>query len=381
MDLSEEIQDLVYRYLQGEATAEECARLQAIFADNKKARQAFEQMAKTWLYGRYAGKWQAIDMEKAWENIVQGHRRRRRLPLWAFGWAASFLLVVGAALFFVWGKEEIKAPQLAEEPIFAQGVQLILSNGERIALDGKTEGHLSEQGAIIQNDSALLTYSRTDAEGNSTPVYNELLVPRGSEYRLKLADNTLVVLNAESRLVYPVAFTGKKRQVFLDGEGYFEVAQDSALPFVVETSTLDVNVLGTGFNVYAYEADAKCQVTLVHGKVGILSEAGTAELQPHEQYTYDKGRQEGKVQEVNIEPYTAWITGTLVFDGTPLEEVAQKLARWYDVEVVFMSEDLKGIRFSGRFKKYEELPYILSLIIETTEVQLNLKDNTVVICP
>lgn len=379
MDLSEEIQDLVYRYLQGEATAEECARLQAIFAGDKEAKRAFEQTARAWQCGKYAGKWQAIDMEKAWENIVRGHRRRRRLPLRAFGWAASFLLVVGAALFLLWGKEEIKAPQLTERHSFTQGVQLILSNGERIALDKKSGENLNEQRAIIQNDSALLTYSRTDAEGNSTPAYNELLVPRGSEYRLKLEDNTLVVLNAESRLVYPVAFTGEKRQVFLDGEGYFEVAQDSARPFVVETSTLDVNVLGTGFNVYAYKEDAKCQVTLVHGKVGIRSEAGTTELLPHEQYTYNKAKQEGKVQEVNVEPYTAWISGTLVFDGTPLEEVAQKLARWYDVEVVFMSEELKGIRFSGRFKKYEELPYILSLIRETTEVQLNLKDNTVVI--
>lgn len=381
MDLSEEIQDLVYRYLQGEATAEECARLQAIFAGDKEAKQAFEQMARTWQYGKYAGKWQAIDMEKAWENIVRGHRRRRRLPLRALGWAASFLLVAGAALFLVLGKEETKAPQTAENHSFAQGVQLILSNGERIALDGRTGGNLNEQRAIIQNDSALLVYRHTEAAGDAEPVYNELLVPRGSEYRLKLADNTLVILNADSRLVYPVAFTGDKRQVFLDGEGYFEVATDSTRPFVVETASLDVNVLGTGFNVSAYQEEQQSRVTLVHGKVNVRSDAGTAQLLPHQQYAYDKEKQEGTVREVNIEPYTAWIAGTLVFDGTPLEEVAQKLARWYDAEFVFMSEELKGIRFSGRFKKYEELPYILSLISETTEVQLNLKDNTVVIYP
>ena len=140
-----------------------------------------------------------------------------------------------------------------------------------------------------------------------------------------------------------------------------------------------MNVLGTGFNVSAYQEERQSKVTLVHGKVSVRSEAGTSELLPRQQYAYDKEKHEGSVQEVNIEPYTAWISGTLVFDGTPLEEVAQKLARWYDAEFVFMSEELKGIRFSGRFKKYEELPYILSLIRETTEVQLNLKDNTVVI--
>ena len=379
MDLSEEIQDLVYRYLQGEATAEECSRLQAIFVDGKEARQAFEQMARTWQYGKYAGTWQAIDIEKAWANIVQGHRKRRRLPLRKVGWAASLLLAIGATLFFLLGREDAATPQLTENKPAARGVQLILSNGERITLDGNGGGDFSEQGAVIQNDSALLTYSRTDAKGDTIPVYNELRVPRGSEYRLKLADNTLVVLNADSRLVYPVAFTGERRQVFLEGEGYFEVARDSARPFVVETSTLDVNVLGTGFNISAYQEERQSKVTLVHGKVSVRSEAGTSELLPRQQYAYDKEKHESSVQEVNIEPYTAWISGTLVFDGTPLEEVAQKLARWYDAEFVFMSEELKGIRFSGRFKKYEELPYILSLIRETTEVQLNLKDNTVVI--
>ncbi len=380
MNPFENIEDLILRYLEGTATDAECHELKNLFARNKDAQKLFEQTARTWQYGKYSNKWAKIDMAKAWNSILTKVRKKRQRIIFRWSMAASFALFIGASLFFLHKRE---APTLtANIPDTTQNqVQLVLSSGEKIAIANHTGKFLNEQGTLIQNDSALLVYRHTEAAGDAEPVYNELLVPRGSEYRLKLADNTLVILNADSRLVYPVAFTGDKRQVFLDGEGYFEVATDSTRPFVVETASLDVNVLGTGFNVSAYQEEQQSRVTLVHGKVNVRSDAGTAQLLPHQQYAYDKEKQEGTVREVNIEPYTAWIAGTLVFDGTPLEEVAQKLARWYDAEFVFMSEELKDIRFSGRFKKYEELPYILSLISETTEVQLNLKDNTVVIYP
>ena len=378
MNPFENIEDLILRYLEGTATDAECHELKNLFARNKDAQKLFEQTARTWQYGKYSNKWAKIDMAKAWNSILTKVRKKRQRIIFRWSMAASFALFIGASLFFLHKRE---APTLtANIPDTTQNqAQLVLSSGEKIAIANHTGKFLNEQGTLIQNDSALLSYTTSGMHSGDQVTYNTLIVPRGCEYRIRLADSTMVILNAESRLTYPTAFTGASREVTLEGEGYFDVTPDKERPFTVKTPSIQVEVLGTSFNVSAYKDENSNEVTLVEGRVNVHSEAGSNKLSPNQQFTYQLDNHKIKVQTVNIEPYTAWISGTLVFDGTPLEEVAQKLARWYDVEVVFMSEELKGIRFSGRFKKYEELPYILSLIRETTEVQLNLKDNTVVI--
>lgn len=378
MNPFENIEDLILRYLEGNATDAECKQLKEVFAKDKDARKLFEQTARTWQYGKYSSKWSKIDMQKAWNNMLKKARKKRQGAIFRWGMAASFILLMGISLFFLHKRE---APTLtANIPDTTQNqVQLVLSSGEKIAIANHSGKFLNEQGTLIQNDSALLSYTTSGVYSGNQVTYNTLIVPRGCEYRIRLADSTMVILNAESRLTYPTAFTGASREVVLEGEGYFDVTPDKEHPFIVKTPAIQVEVLGTSFNVSAYREETSNKVTLVQGKVNVYSEAGEKELTPNQQFTYNLENRQINIKTVNIEPYTAWISGTLVFDGTPLEEVTQKLARWYDVEFVFMSEEMEGIRFSGRFKKYEKLPYILSLISETTEVQLKLKDKTIVV--
>ena len=153
----------------------------------------------------------------------------------------------------------------------------------------------------------------------------------------------------------------------------------AGLPFIVETAGVKIKVLGTGFNVMAYPGDAESAVTLVHGKVGIQTDRQQLVLQPDEQYVYQSETHRGTVRQVDATQYISCKEGILNFDKMPLDELARKLSRWYDVEFFFTSEQLKQLKFSGAFKKYNDLHYVLNIIEELTDVQFAVNNRTVIV--
>ena len=211
-------------------------------------------------------------------------------------------------------------------------------------------------------------------------VMNTVTVPQGQRVHLTLSDGTKVWLNAKTKMEYPQSFkVSDQRIVKVDGEAYFEVAEDAAHPFIVETAGVKIKVLGTGFNVMAYPGDAESAVTLVHGKVGIQTDRQQLVLQPDEQYVYQSETHRGTVRQVDATQYISWKEGILNFDKMPLDELARKLSRWYDVEFFFTSEQLKQLKFSGAFKKYNDLHYVLNIIEELTDVQFAVNNRTVIV--
>ena len=219
-------------------------------------------------------------------------------------------------------------------------------------------------------------------------LFNTITIPRSGEYKLVLSDGTKVWLNSASKLKYPVAFTGGQRKVFLEGEAYFKVAKnekqpfvaaDTVHPFLVETSGMSVTVLGTGFNVMAYPEEMEAAVTLVHGKVGVQTDHRQQILQPDEQYVYQTTTRRGTVRKVDVSQYVDWKEGILNFDSMPLEELTRRLGRWYDVDFFFVAEELKTLKYSGAFKKYNDIRYVLNIIEEITNVQFVLNERTIVV--
>ena len=210
-------------------------------------------------------------------------------------------------------------------------------------------------------------------------LFNTITIPRSGEYKLVLSDGTKVWLNSASKLKYPVAFTGGQRKVFLEGEAYFEVAADTVHPFLVETSGMSVTVLGTGFNVMAYPEEMEAAVTLVHGKVGVQTDHRQQILHPDEQYVYQTTTRRGTVRKVDVSQYVDWKDGILNFDSMPLEELTRRLGRWYDVDFFFVAEELKTLKYSGAFKKYNDIRYVLNIIEEITNVQFVLNERTIVV--
>ena len=186
---------------------------------------------------------------------------------------------------------------------------------------------IEEKGAIICSDSAYLEYRNEGLEkSQEEQVYNELIVPKGGEYRLRLVDGSLVVINSGSRLRFPVSFNGKSREVFLSGGACFEVAKDSLKPFIVHANEADVRVLGTLFDVSAYEDEERVEVTLVNGAVKIAVDGSNARLVPNEQFVFNRRTGETLVREVDAESYIAWTNGIFRFDALyDVERVATAL--------------------------------------------------------
>ena len=208
--------------------------------------------------------------------------------------------------------------------------------------------------------------------GNLTDL--EVEAPAGSRIHIELEDGTTVWLNHGGKLKYPYRFDGEVRKVFLTGEAYFKVAHNAKVPFIVGTNHLDVMATGTAFNVSAYPGDDHTETTLVEGKV-ILYEGGTNReikaLSPGECLKFSAQKKSYTLETVNTEKNTAWKDGLLVFKNERVEDVAKKLARWYNVEVEISNEKVKEYTFTATFMD-ETLPQVLELMTLATPVKYQL---------
>ena len=210
-------------------------------------------------------------------------------------------------------------------------------------------------------------------------VYNTIQVPRGGEYSLTLADGTRVWLNSQSSLRFPVAFRGEERRVQLTGEAYFEVTPGRKR-FIVETKSVAVRVLGTAFDVNAYEDETVIRTTLVRGKVEIL--AGGKEacvLQPGQQSVVERATGKTGVLQVNTSLYTQWKDGRFVFRDHTLEDIMRTLARWYDMEYEFVDPGLQQQRFYGVINRFEDVKGLLAQFEKTGKVKFEYEGNRVII--
>lgn len=326
------------------------------------------------------------DMEKL-KRKLSGNKRRFLLSGNYFGrYVAVAVLTIGIAIGLIqrpWEDRSSEELPIAQQPTVQPGsykAMLTLANGEQVSLEEWSRDSLWKDGMLIRKRKGELTYEQKAGDMQQEKMlFNTITIPRSGEYKLVLSDGTKVWLNSASKLKYPVAFTGGQRKVLLEGEAYFEVAADTAHPFLVETSGMSVTVLGTGFNVMAYPEEMEAAVTLVHGKVGVQTDHRQQILQPDEQYVYQTTTRRGTVRKVDVSQYVDWKDGILNFDSMPLEELTRKLSRWYDVDFFFVAEELKTLKYSGAFKKYNDIRYVLNIIEEITNVQFVLNERTIVV--
>lgn len=186
-------------------------------------------------------------------------------------------------------------------------------------------------------------------------VYNSVTVPYGKKFTLILSDGTKAHLNAGSSLRYPVEFLkNHKREIYLSGEGYFDVTEDKESPFVINTNQLNVRVLGTSFNLSAYPEDEIVRTVLVEGSVGLYEEntdfdEHSAQLQPGHMAVWNRAEKSMKISEINTQLFTGWMYGRIIFSHMPFEDIIKKLERNYNVEIENRYEALNKIRFNASF--------------------------------
>lgn len=378
MKLPEDIHELILEDLASKLDVLGQEKLEAWLEENGENRETYRKFCSLWYSGKWANSRVVIKKQVAWEQI-QGRRRNRRRIRWVVrstSVAASLICVIGLIWLFTSKDESILVASLPKwQP---RQATLVLSTGETKELSVAKMSMIEEKGAIICSDSAYLEYRNEGLEkSQEEQVYNELIVPKGGEYRLRLVDGSLVVINSGSRLRFPVSFNGKSREVFLSGGACFEVAKDSLKPFIVHANEADVRVLGTLFDVSAYEDEERVEVTLVNGAVKIAVDGSNARLVPNEQFVFNRRTGETLVREVDAESYIAWTNGIFRFDALPLDLLMKKLSRWFDIQYEFEDDVLKEVLYSGGFRKYDNIQDILNMIGEVTNISFIVTNDVI----
>lgn len=325
----------------------------------------------------------AADTLKAYQAVLEKRKKneRRRLIQRIILIAAVFLLPITVSVLLIQNadKNTMIPPVIAEQQIKPgeAKAELLLSDGSRMLLNvGLKDSSLIQQGTQVKAGDKEIAYQKNQEAAKL--AYNTLKVPRGGEFKVVLSDGTVVYLNSESELKYPVQFGRGQRLVSLTGEAYFEVKKEANRPFIVNLSSSSVEVLGTSFNVRAYKDEQKTATTLVEGKVLFHAFGKSLSLEPGEQAIAGKSGKFSK-QKVDVYQYTAWRNGNFVFRQQRLETVMQELSRWYDIDIFFANPSRKEMSFSGNVKRYGDFGKIIEMLEMTGGAEFQVTGRTVVV--
>ena len=253
-----------------------------------------------------------------------------------------------------------------------------LAGGQQFLFNKDTTLRLEAQGIQLVSSRDTLDIIQPVIAGERGEEYNMVRIPHGGEYITRLPDGSVVHLNAGSELKVPVYFGTESREVWLRGEGFFEVVHRENLIFTVHTDKADISVLGTEFDVRAYTDEKEVVTTLVQGAVGVSSGRTYDRLKPGEQARI-AGKGDVRVAEVDIYPFIAWKNGRMVFENERLEKIMAELQRWYDFELFYADPDVKEMHFTIDILKYEEISKVLNLMERMNKVKFTQKGRTVVV--
>ncbi len=380
---------LMRKFLLGEANEAERKELEKRLAECPDLKKVYEQLQNGETLKAAFGEYKDYSSKKAYQSFLQKIGRmekKERKPsisrVWWYAAAAVIVLAVGLSFYMSNFYSAVEEKRVLIQP-GTQQAQLTLPDGSIIDVD-KKEVNVVGDGVQVKYKKGVLSYQptvTTQHEEESTeekPVKsNELVIPRGGENTVILADGTTVHLNAGSKLTYPVRFAGKRRVVALEGEAYFDVVKDETRPFIVQTHLGEVTVLGTAFNINAY-TDASVYTTLVHGKVQFSSSSiGTIILSPGEQAVVSANGSEKRM--VDLDEYVGWVDGRYVFNNRPLGEIMQTFERWYDIQVYYETPHLRDITYSGSLKRYGTINSFLDALELTGDLTYKISGRNILI--
>lgn len=366
--------ELLIKYQQGSCTAEELALLETWYLEYRDEKELNLTTA---------------DIENAKANVWASlplHQTNSTRKLWPLvSAAASVIIVIAVGLLFF-------RPQQTPPPKGMQKVVrivpggnkalLTLADGTKISLTDAANGQLANQAGLLitkaKDGQLVYTVSEKYSSEKQEVAYNTISTPRGGFYQVNLPDGTKVWLNAASSLKYPTIFTGSERKVELTGEGYFEVAHNASRPFRVASASQVIEVLGTHFNISAYEDDVDIRTTLLSGSVRVNEQSAYTLLRPGEQ-GINYQRRLSKV-EVNTDNVIAWKSNNFTFDHENLGSILRKISRWYDVDVVCPPE-MEDMKFDGTISRQRSIKSVLRIMELTETVHFKFEGRRITVMP
>ncbi len=368
--------ELIIKYLNNSINASELEALNASLDDPQ-----YDEILKEYIESNYISDlgYKSFNTEAAKKEIIASIRKEKsketqvKIIPWykrkPFKYAAAASVVLLISLTFVFNTKNTPTvtPVVVNNNIkigtdkavltLGDGTDVVLEKGQDFSDD-----HISSNGEEIIYNSKATTKPEI--------AYNYLTIPRGGQFFIKLADGTQVWLNSESQLKYPERFVeGELRQVeLIYGEAYFEVSPSTkhkGSKFKIRTNVQEIEVLGTEFNIKAYQDEPIIYTTLVEGSVSVKNDEKSEILKPREQSVLDIRSNAIAVREVNIENEIGWIHGEFIFYKKSLKEIMTVLSRWYDVTIIFQDKSLENIEFNGELGRSQKIEDILNLIKRT----------------
>ena len=383
---SDRIVRLLQLYLLGDITEEERQELEDWCEEAPRNRKLFEQICQEDLFSKERYVYEKIHDTKAFsvfEKRVRKVSSRSIGNWWKYAAVLLFPILVVGSWKLMHETEQVSKVASSVAPIqpgCSQAV-LVLDDGRKVFLKEEEEGVISEDKEItVTGEKDRLVYTSSEGKNVDEIRFNELEVPRGGEYKVRLADGTLVYLNSATRMKYPVKFDEKERKVYLSGEAYFEVAKDPERPFFVEMEGVEVRVYGTSFNVNTHQ-EGNIQTVLVKGSIGVkvLSSGMESMIRPGQMAEFKQGNTKVDVKDVNVAVYTDWKDGIFRFENQRLEDILTVLSNWYDVDVFYQTASVKELHFSGYMERYKDVSVILEAITLSTGVTFSIQGKTIVV--
>ncbi|WP_295116943.1 FecR family protein [uncultured Chitinophaga sp.] len=389
---NQQYKNLVKQWFNGTESDDEAHALHTCLQDSARLPElisALEQEYNSLSAGDYPEQ-QALELaEKIIGPAEKEKGKRRSLNTW-WAAAASLLLVAGAAVYFL-ASHNRPAGTISDGKVAAiqpgrQGAVLTLADGSQVSLDSVQNATISLQGGVTAKViNGVLVY---EGAGDKV-VYNTISTAKGRQYRVTLPDGSGIWLNAASSIRYPTSFSGAARQVEITGEAYFEIAENADKPFMVEVNKKAiVQVLGTNFNINAYDNEPQIAATLLEGSIlaaPVQNKAAVVKLRPGQQALMVSGRAAGEppvVKMLNVadmEKVVAWKNGLFNFNGASLAEVMKQLERWYDIEVIY-EKSIPEKRLMGKMTKDISLEGLL-IGLKELGVNCRLEGRKLIILP
>lgn len=376
----ERLDYLLERYAANRCTPQELLELMEALRQGGGEEAIHRRLQGIWKEGADKEEGPSLDKERIFNAIVGDEPVTPVRPLWRRGAAAAavVLLLGGAIYWYARPGKGAPAGGVATADVkkdIAPGgskAVLTLSDGTDIVLDSTRNGAVSRQGGsvVMKRDGGELAYqaAASSARATSELVYNKITTPKGGKYRVVLPDGSKVWLNAASVLRFPTAFTGSDRTVELWGEAYFEIEKDKNRPFYVKANNMQVSVLGTSFNIMAYEEEGVVRTTLLDGAVQVTGTSGTSlQLSPGQEARCWENGELKLIKETNTDETVAWKNDQFYFRGADIQAIMRQLARWYDIDVVY------GGAVNGKF--YAKIPRNTNLSIVLRALALTNKLN------
>ena len=324
----------------------------------------------------------AYDQEGVWKAVVAADRKRSRNRL-ARRWtavAAAACIVCGIVISLVGGSGDLQFDDIHRSK--HRGTVLSLADGTSFEVGDLQMSLFAAGNAAEINISPDATEFKSTGAAEAVANLNTLTVPEGCDHKLVLDDGTVVWLNSGSKLIFPSGFAGDTRDVELTGEAYFEVAHDPQRPFTVAAGGQKVTVLGTSFNISAYEGDGYIETTLIEGAIVVAANGRSEQMRPGQQAKYDCESSSMTIVDVpNANAYASWTRDEFFFMDEPLGSICRKLSRSYGIEVRIMAPGLDTISYSGVIKRYESFGELARLMESTGEISFRMENNAVIVVP